>query len=252
MVIKTNIIYNEDCLEGMKKLPDKSIDLIVTDPPYGCNATMKGKYIDTETVIKPKIQLWVEMFYRKLKLNSYCFIYVPSLYIENWIIQCKKEFKLLNILAVENMKVGRQYKDRFRNNCQLILVLSKGKPKGFNKVNWIKTSSSWLKDKRNPSPKEYSSTYPSYIPNYYKATVEKSVGHNDEKNIKLIKKLIEITSKKGEIILDGFIGSGTVAIACIDTEREYIGFETNKEYYNLTINRISKAKSQTKLKEWVK
>jgi site-specific DNA-methyltransferase (adenine-specific) len=237
--MKTNIIYNKDCIEGMKELPDESVDCIITDPPYGCNATMKGNYNDDEDFIKTQLPIWFNQFKRVLKSNCYTFIYVPSLYLENWLIESKKHFKLLNILSVENMKVGRQYKDRFRNNCQLILVLSKGKPKGFNQVDWILTSDSWFKDKRNPNPKRYTSTYPSYIPNYYKATVEKNHGHNDEKNHLLIEKFIEIVTNNGEIVLDPFIGSGTIAVACINTNRQFIGYEIDPQYYKLSLDRLS-------------
>lgn len=178
-----NLLINSNNLDIFPLLDNNSIDLIMCDPPYGCNATMKGNYNDSEEFIKKYIPIWINYCYDKLKNGSYMFLYVPSLYLENWLMESKKKFKLLNILAVENMKVGRQYKDRFRNNCQLILVLSKGKPKGFNKVNWILTSESWLKDKRNKSPQKYTNTYPSYIPNYYKATVEKSLGIQMKKTI---------------------------------------------------------------------
>ena len=233
-----NKLIHGDCLTVLKELPENSIDSIVTDPPYGCNATMKGNYNDNEEYIKIQIPLWINEFYRVLKDGSYCIIYVPSLYIENWIIEVKKKFKFLNILAVENMKVGRQYKDRFRNNCQLILILSKNKPKGFNKVNFILTSESWLKDKRNPNPNKYSSTYPSYIPNYYKATVESTVGHPDEKNHKLIEKFIEICSNKKDLILDPFMGSGTTGVACKNLNRDFIGIELNEEYFKMAEARI--------------
>lgn len=235
-------LLNGDCLELMKGIKDKSIDMIITDPPYGCNATMKGNYNDDERHIKSQIPLWIKEFYRLLKKGSYCYIYVPSLYINNWITEVKKDFKLLNILAVENMKVGRQYKDRFRNNCQLILVLSKDKPRGFNKINFILTSKSWLNDKRNPEPRKYSSTYPSYIPNYYKATVEMSLGHPDEKNHKLIEKFIEISSNEGELVLDSFMGSGTTGVACKNTKRDFIGIELEEEYFDIAKRRLTEDK----------
>jgi len=229
-----------DCLEIMKMFPENSIDLILTDPPFGCNATMKGDYNDNEEHIKQLIPLWLDVFYKVLKANSYVFIYVPTLYIENWIIPFKNKFKFLNILAVENMKVGRQYKDRFRYNLQLILVGSKGKPKGFNKISWIKTSESWLKDKRNPNPRPYTSTYPSYIPNYYKATVERSVGHPDEKNWKLIEKFIQITTNENEIVLDCFSGSGSTLVACEKSNRKWIGIEISPKYCEIAKQRIIK------------
>jgi len=232
------ILYKGDSTNILQQFPDNSVDLILTDPPFGCNASMKGDYCDKEEYIKQLIPVWMKEFNRILKPNNYIFIYVPTLYIENWIIPFKVNFNFLNILAVENMKVGRQYKDRFRHNCQLILVGSKGKPKGFNNVDWIKTSESWLKDKRNPNPKPYTSTYPSYIPNYYKATVEKSVGHPDEKNWKLIEKFIQITTSKEEVILDPFSGSGSTLYATIKSDRKCIGIEINEIYCNIIKQRI--------------
>jgi len=235
---ENGILYKGDCLEIMKTFNENSIDLILTDPPYGCNATMKGNYCDSEDYIKQFIPKWQVEFQRILKNNHYIYIYIPSLYIGNWVIPFKENFKFLNILSVENMKVGRQYKDRFRNNCQLILFGSKGKPQGFNQVDWIKTSESWLKDKRNPSPKPYTSTYPSYIPNYYKATVEKSVGHSDEKNTKLLSKFTLITTKENEIVFDPFSGSGSTLVAAENENRKWIGIEINEEYCDLIKSRF--------------
>lgn len=243
----SNKIYNYDFNFASTYILDNSIDLILTDHPYGCNATMKGEYNDDEEFIKTQIPIWIENFYRILKDNSYCFIYVPSLYIENWIIESKKKFKLLNILSVENMKVGINYEDRFRNNCQLILVLTKGKPKGFNKVDWIKTSKSWFNDKRNKEPSLYNYSYPSYIPNYYKATVEENNGHPDEKNVEFIEKLILISTNENDVVFDGFVGSGSVCVASINVNRKFLGFEINENYYKISNIRINKLLKQNKL-----
>jgi len=234
-------LINWECLEEMDKLIEQwvTVDAIITDPPYWCNATMKWNYNDNEEYVKDKIPDWLDSFDNILNDNSYIFIYVPSLYLENWLIETKKRWKLLNILSVENMKVWRQYKDRFRNNCQLILVLSKWKPKWFNKVDFTLTSDSWLKDKRNPNPSKYTSTYPSYIPNYYKATVEKTVWHPDEKNSKLISKFIEIVSNKQEIILDPFMWSWTTGVAAKNTWRDFIWIELDELYYNIAKERIN-------------
>jgi DNA modification methylase len=243
--LKTDVIYNIDCLEGMNELSDHCIDLIITDPPFGCDAQYKGDYNDDPEFVYSQIHGWFSEFKRITKRNHYIFVFVPTLTIENWIIPAKEHFKLLNILSVCIMKNGLMFSDRFTNNVQNVLVLSNGdKPKGFNKVDWIKTSQSWLNDKRNPNPQEYRYNYPSYIPSYIKSSVAhrnkyNDIQHQDEKNLYFISKLIEISTDQEDIVLDPFMGSGTTAVACVKTNRRYIGYELNDDYIGLINKRIS-------------
>jgi len=223
----------------MKDIPDESIDLIVTDPPFGCNATLKGDYDDSEDFIKTKIPSWLSEMFRVLKENGHVYIYVPTNYIDNWLPIFKKHFKFNNILVCINMKKGVKHPNKFRNNYQMILFGSKGRAKDFNVVDWILTSDSWFHDKRNKKPSRYIYEYPSFIPPYHKATVEESVGHPDEKNIKLIENLIRISSDGGDLILDPFIGSGTTMVACKELNRRGIGIEISPEYCEIARKRLA-------------
>ena len=63
--------------------------------------------------------------------------------------------------------------------------------------------------------------------------------HNTMKPTELIERFIELSSDKEDVILDPFMGSGTTAIACINTDRNYIGFELDEEYYNISMERIA-------------
>ena len=72
---------------------------------------------------------------------------------------------------------------------------------------------------------------------------DRSDSHSDEKNVKLIKHLIEISSNEGDIIADFFVGSAPVPIACIETKRKFIGYEINKDYFDLAQDRIEKKTS---------
>ena len=162
----------------------------------------------------------------------------PTKYIDNWLPAFRNNFKFNNILVCNNMKKGVKHPNLFRNNYQMILYGSKGRARNFNKVDWILTSDSWFYDKRNIKPSRYLYEYPAFIPPYFKATVEESVGHPDEKNKELIKNLINISTDKEDLILDCFIGSGTVAVASIETNRNFIGIELSEEYCKIAEERI--------------
>src|ERR1035437_8901484 len=216
-MIEMNKIYNEEFLShSTKNIDNESIDLIITDSPWGADAWDKGNYNDDEDFIKEKIPLWLNEYHRVLKENCHIYLFVPTKFICNWLIPFKELFKFNNILSVENMKNGKQYPNKFRNNQQMILYGSKGKAKNFNKSDFIKTSDVWFKDKRNPNPKEFNYSYPAFLPSYIKATVEhsyefttedgRSIKHSDEKNVKLIKHLIEISSNEEDVVADFFIG----------------------------------------------
>ena len=237
-----NKVYNKK-MEEILPLYKNKVDLIITDPPYGVNATQKGDYIDDEHIILPQLDKWFNFMFQSLKDSRHIYVFVPNKNLEYWLISFKKYFTLNNILTAENMKTGRRYKNKFRNNNQLILFGSKGKAKPFNQYDWIKTSESWFKDKRNPNPQEFVYSYPSYIPNYIKATIERQykfngTGHNDEKNTKLLKAFIGISSNENDLVLDPFAGSGSTLISAKELNRNYVGCEINKDYYNLIVSRI--------------
>ena len=228
-----------DALELLGQMPDQSVDLIITDPPFGCNATLKGDYNDDEEYIKSKIPLWLSELKRVLKENCHIYIYVPTKYVDNWLPEFRKMFKFNNIIVCNNMKKGVKHPNMFRNNYQMILYGSKGRARDFNIVDWILTSDAWFYDKRNKKPSRYIYEYPAYIPPYFKATVEESVGHPDEKNTELIKNLIKISSAEGELVLDCFMGSGSTLISAKETRRCFIGCDLNLDYYKMAEKRLS-------------
>lgn len=68
--------------------------------------------------------------------------------------------------------------------------------------------------------------------------------HPSQKDIDIIKKFIKVSSKENDVILDPFLGSGTTAIACMELNREFIGYEINEEYYNIALKRLGKYENQ--------
>lgn len=240
-------LYNEDCLRIMGRLQDKSIDLVITDPPYGVEYS-KG-FDDSKEHVEENIGNWLSEIHRLLKEGSHCYIFIPSKEVDLWVKGVKEVgLVLMNILATRTYTSSVYLKSNFSFNNQLILYCSKGKAKDFNKVDFIPTSESWLKDKRNKNPKPYTYSYPSFLPYF---SNEKSTGkrvregrHPCAKNIDFIEFLVKLSSNEGQVVFDPFTGGGSTGIASVRAGRDFIGSELNEEYYKL-----AKVKLDRELKE---
>ena len=215
-----------DCLELMKDIPDKSIDLVVTDPPYkivqgGCtNKAVRLKGSNQEQLKKGtlfnnnsiKFNEWIPEVYRVLKNNSHCYIMSNDRNINELLNICEKVgFKLLNILVWGKSKHSpNRY---YLKNCEFIVFLRKGKAKNINNMG---TKQLLLID-----------------------NVENK-NHPSEKPIKLMEILIKNSSNEQDKVLDPFMGSGSTGVACINTNRNFIGIELDEKYFNIAKERIEK------------
>ena len=194
-----------DCLELMKGIPDKSIDLIVTDPPYGKKAdkgtngfgTSKNRrYQGGWDNQRPDKQVFDEMFRISKNLiifgaNYFCDMLPFS---NHWIFWDKKG----DILFKNPFADGELIYTTFTSPIKRVV---------FKQQGFITDS----KDKRY---------------------------HPTQKPSELIQMLIEQYSKEGDIVLDPFLGSGTTAVACVNTNRHYIGFELDPQYYDIACKRL--------------
>ncbi len=237
-----HIIFNQDCLEGMKTMKDNEFDLIVTDPPYAVNFK-NNIYDDSFDTIINNIPEWFKQWYRLLKEDSYLFVFVGVKTLHIWIEEgIKAGFNYKNIIATRSFNNGSPTpKNNFGFQFQPIIVFSKGKGKPFNNIDFIPTSEEWFKDKRNKNPKPYTYSYPNWIKTDWCFATEKRATknlHPNEKNVKLLKFIIEIASNEDDYVLDSFSGSASTAVACIQTNRNFIGFELNEEYYKFGNERI--------------
>lgn len=222
--MELDIIYNQDCMEGMKSIPDESVDLIVTDPPYklvqgGCTnnaVTLRGsnnENLKKGTVFNKNMvsfSEWVPEIYRVLKNNTHCYIMCNDRNLKELLTVCEKSnFKLLNILVWGKSKHSpNRY---YLKNCEFIVMLRKGRAKNINNMG---------------------DTQLLAIDN-----VDNKL-HPSEKPKRLIEKLVLNSSNEGDTVLDPFIGSGTTAIVCMDTNRHYIGYELDPEYHKIANDRI--------------
>lgn len=242
MKIENNHIYNMDCIEGMKNIPDKSIDCIICDLPY---ETTKCKWDN----IIPFDDLWAE-YKRIIKDNGAILLFgtepfsssvrMSNLkwYRYDWYWHKSMCSNFLNgkkqpFFKVETVSVF--YKKSPVYNPQM----EEGKPYAARNDTITGTQQQYGLV-AHIAPQNFGTRYPDNV-------IEFSNGNNHnihptQKPVALIEYLIKTYTNENDVILDNCMGSGTTAIACINTNRQYIGFELEKEYYDLCIDRINKSK----------
>jgi len=213
-MLELNKIYNEDCLEGMKRIKNGSVDLVVTDPPYlikyktnyrkdkshkFCNEILND---DNEEMIKN----YIKECYRIMKDDTAMYMFCNLDKVEFFKAELSKYFKIKNmIIWVKNNWTAGDLKAGFGKQYEIIFLVNKGR-KLFN-------------GKRITDVWQFS------------RVAGKQQIHQNQKPIDLIENCILKHSDEQRIVFDGFMGGGTTAIACLNTNRNYIGFELDNEYY---------------------
>ncbi len=209
--MEVNKIIMGDCIEVMKSFPNRSINLIVTDPPYGDNVGygFNNKRIKNNENPIINCSALVEM-YRILKNNSSAYIFTNWKhypFLTEFIIRYT-DFKIRHLVVWKKHNFGLGW--AFRHQYELILVLEKGKPK-YN-----------LKD--------FSDVQSASHINHNKLT------HPHEKPQDLLMKIILHSSSSGDLVLDPFAGSGSTCKACNKLNRKWIGIELDEKWIDLKLN----------------
>jgi len=218
-----NTIQCMDCVEGLKKIPDNYIDLLLTDPPYGISRKLncKGKRLGTTAKLDFEFgkwdlfnENWLEIAIPKVKgwFISFCAKKDLGVY---WKVLEKNKFVAIDALVWQKPDpLPLNAKTRFLNAWEVAIV---GKKPG---ARWNSK----------------------YEHNILKYQAPKGINriHPTQKPIELVKKLITLTSKENDLIVDPFMGSGTTAVACEELGRNYVGFEISSEYCKLAKARIKK------------
>ena len=248
-MIELNRIYNEDCLEGMKRIPDQSIDCIICDLPYG---TTSCKWDN----ILPFDKLW-EQYNRIIKSNGVICLFGSEPFSSYLRMSNIKHYKY-DWIWKKTTSTGFQHaKNMPLKNYEIISVFSNGSmghksllgdkrmvynPQDIVRVNKISknTKNKWgsIAGKRPSHKERFVTEFENYPTMILEFPIDKNIGHPTAKPVALIEYLIKTYSNEGDLILDNCMGSGSTAIACMNTNRNYIGFELNKEYYDLSIKRI--------------
>ena len=259
-MIELNKIYNEDCLEGMKRIPDGFVDLTVTSPPYDNLRTYNG---NIEQWSFEKFQAIAKELYRVTADGGVVVWIVADATIKGsetgTSFKQALYFKEIGFNLHDTMiwnkggfsAVGA-LKTRYAPAFEYMFILTKGKIKTFNPI----------KDKPNKhSGKLIHKTKRLEDGSIKKGTPYISSEYGQRYNIwdifpqrqkgkdchpapfpeQLVQDHIISWSNERDLILDPFMGSGTTAIACINTNRNYIGFELDKHYCDIAKERIQKA-----------
>ena len=203
-----NKIICGDCLKIMKEIPNESVDLVLTDPPYGTKTNQRGdsfmigEFSNILPLVLPEI-------YRVLKPNGAFYCFTSWTQMSEWLLRFQQYFKLQNLLIWDKKRHSGCYSpSSWQFTWEGIFFGIKGKRK---------------------------------IRKYQKDVLiseEKGKRIAMQKPVDVVKKLIEASSDEGMVILDPFIGSGTTAVACKQLKRNFIGIEISPEYCKIANERL--------------
>jgi len=241
---KCNDIYNCCCLTGMTKLHNGVVDLICTDLPYGLTECKWDTPINLD-------KLWQE-YKRVLKPYGTIILFGQQPFTSRLVSTNYEMFKYS--LVWHKSKPGGFAQAPYKVLCEHedILIFSNGKtsenakhkmvynPQGTipcNKVMKGKTGTTEHRKNRKTQD-DYVQTTTNYPRSILKFNNEGKTQHPTQKPIELIKYLIKTFSNENDLVLDSCMGSGTTALACIETKRMFIGYELDTKYYNICKERI--------------
>jgi site-specific DNA-methyltransferase (adenine-specific) len=244
-MLEINKIHQGDCLEIMKHIPDKSVDMILCDLPYGITACK------WDTII-PFEPLW-EQYKRMIKDNGTIVLTASQPFTSKLVMSNLKMFKYEWIWEKEKPTNFFQLKRRVGNFTENILIFYTSQPtfnpqmveyKGKPIKNKPKGKHNSIITGKNKEVYPYQDNGLRYPSNILRINREKlgSYLHPTQKPVALFEYLIKTYTNEGDLVLDNCIGSGTTAIACINTKRNFIGIELEPKYVEIANERIAKAK----------
>lgn len=236
--MEKNIIYHSDCIEGMKNLPDNSVNMVLTDPPYGTTQNKWDTIIDMGLFWKEIKRVTKEhsaiIIFSQMPFTAKVVMSNPKMFRYEWIAEKHNPTGFLNANRMpmkchENVLVF--YEKLPTYNPQMI----QGKPHSRGGIgSQSKNYGSYDKTKLTTSDKYYPRDVLKV--NWQDSTKRL---HPTQKPASLCEYFIKTYSNEGDIVLDPFIGSGTTAVAAKNTNRKYIGFEKDDEYFEIAKNRLN-------------
>ena len=253
-MIELNKIYNEDCLEGMKRIPDGSVDCIVCDLPYGTTVCKWDSIIPFEP-------LW-EQYLRVAKENAAIVLFSGEPFTSKLILSNIKLYRQkltwLKTRPTNVMNAKKQFMNWTEDICVFYRSLPTYNPQMRTDGQFSGKIVQHLNESRKNGVHNGYQEKEGYIHEgngglfYPKTILEYSNAHQSQENhfhptqkpVALIQYLIRTYSNEGDTILDNCMGSGTTAIAAIREKRNFIGFELNKEYYDKACKRIKLEQAQ--------
>lgn len=226
-------LYNDNCLNVLKELPDNSVDLIITDPPYSICSVDINKKRNKDNLIDERYSRHIDNGLDKIS-NGYDISIYNSEFIR---VLNKCSIYIWMSLAQLQEYLNFYVNERNWNFTFLYWIKTNVMPAYQNKyLNDIELCVWFHKDLEAWVPYSYNDARTWYMSD----TIQfKKYKHPTVKPLEFILRMIRNSSKKGEVILDPFMGSGTTGVACSLTEREFIGIESDKDYFENAEKRIN-------------
>ncbi len=246
-MIELNKIYNEDCLQTMKRIPDGGIDLMLTDIPYGVTVCEWDQFPDLKLI-------WDE--WNRIVKNNGAFIFTCKQPSTTDLINSNRDNFKYEMIWFKDRASGFLNANimPLPNHENIIVFYRKQPTYNPQKYNGEKSHSMG----RTANTKSKTKVYGNFIRKentgdeklpktvlYYQQPFPQI--HNTQKPIDLFRYLIKTYSNEGDTVFDGYMGSGTTAIACIIEKRNFIGSEISKEYCDISNKRLEPYLMQTTL-----
>jgi site-specific DNA-methyltransferase (adenine-specific) len=237
-------ILNMDCIEGMKLMPSESIDMILCDPPFGLTECQWDRVINIP-------EMFAE-FKRLIKPDGAIVIFCQQPFTSKIVLNGIEIYKYS--LVWKKSKKGNFAQAPYRFMCEHedIIVFSKGKtakngnprmkynPQGLQECNKVMKGKSGSTEHRSgrKTQDNYVQTKTGYPGSILEFNNENGF-HPTQKPVALCEYLVKTFSNEGDVVLDSCMGSGTTAVVCVKSNRHFIGFETNPEYYKKSQERLN-------------
>ena len=222
-----NQIINADCLDILKELPDKCIDLVLTDPPYGMFYERHIKYKKFDKILNDDnlnwLDLWCNLLSKKVKENAHLYIFCSWHNIDIFKSTLSKYFHFKNLLI-------------WNKNCQGMGDLRTDYGCSYEFICFCTATKKNMKSLNGKRDN-----------NIINIQNDKNEIHPTQKPVGLMSYLIDKSTNENDIVLDTFAGSCPVAIACHNLKRRFICVEKNEDYYKASVERLKDAQSQLKL-----
>lgn len=230
---KRYTLIQGDCMNYLSQIPDKSIDLILTDPPYNIAKYSTGNIpLPGRSALNNDLGEWdlapiepiklIDDFKRILKPDGNIFIFTSYNLIGKWHEVFDNEFDTFQFFIWHKTNPAPKiYKNGFLNSCEMIICMwNKGHKWNFGKQTEMHNffeSPICMRPERLSNPK-----------------------HPAQKPVKLLEHILKIASNEGDVIFDPFMGVGSTGVAALKNNRKFIGCEIEKEYFDAALRRIDK------------
>jgi DNA modification methylase len=229
-MITQDTILNADIMKVLPQIPDGTFDCVLSDPPYQFEAHGRGMFHETRTLYKEMMN-WTSMdndWYNEDILKEYVRICkFPNIFLFGG----KRDVYKMLKFAVDNKL---EY---------WIIPVCKKAPVPFVDNTWLSNEYAvHIVDRKLTYNREYNLKIP-----YFIVGGQKTTGHPNEKDLPMMKRIVANITREGDFVFDGFMGSGTTALACQSLKRHFFGCEINKDYYEKALKRLDDESRQGEL-----